>query len=188
MVRDEHIRKVRSLAGSLGGNPKIKGYPKSTNLVKQTPPQTQETLVKQIPTPSSSVLLSSTTKIIKKGVDIPEWINKETWDAFVEMRKVIKKPMTQRAVVLMVNKLERFKNEGHIINEILNQSIINNWQDVFELRGTDGKRQGKSTGGNRIQKESLPEPLPERTNEDLKRVKSLIADLEKSTTIFENPP
>lgn len=79
--------------------------------------------------------------------EIPEWINKETWEAFIEMRKVIKKPMTNRAVLLMVNKLEKFKYAGHNVNEILNQSILNNWQDVFELRGENGK--GRYVQGDR---------------------------------------
>ena len=60
MVRDDYIRKIRSEAGSLGGNPNIKGYPKDKNLVKQNTDKPEGYLVKLNPTPSSS---SSTTKI-----------------------------------------------------------------------------------------------------------------------------
>jgi phage replication O-like protein O len=77
-------------------------------------------------------------KIKKVVVEIPEWINKETWDAFVEMRKVIKKPMTDRAKELMLGKLEKLKYLGQNVTEVLNQSILNNWSDVYEVRGKDG--------------------------------------------------
>lgn len=59
MVRDEHIRHVRSLAGSLGGNPNIKGYPITSDLLKQNNDKTEQSLVKLNLTPSSS---SSTIK------------------------------------------------------------------------------------------------------------------------------
>jgi len=86
--------------------------------------------------PQSKVKESKVKNTI--GVEIPEWISKETWDAFVEMRKVIKKPMTDRAMTLMVGKLEKLKYLGQNVTEVLNQSILNNWSDVYEVRGKDG--------------------------------------------------
>lgn len=52
MVRDEHIRQIRSKAGKMGGNP---------GLVKQNTKQIPTTGVKQIPTPSSSSSVSSSS-------------------------------------------------------------------------------------------------------------------------------
>lgn len=62
---------------------------------------------------------------------LPDWLPLEDWQGFIEMRKAIKKPMTDRAVQMIINKLSKMKGTP---SAILQQSIINNWQDVFELR------------------------------------------------------
>lgn len=54
---------------------------------------------------------------------------------FEEMRNRIKKPLTDRAKVLLLEKLEKLApgdEEKQI--EILDQSIMNSWQGVFELK------------------------------------------------------
>ena len=64
----------------------------------------------------------------------PEWIPLETWYAFLEMRKKIKKPPTEKAVELLLAKLKKFKDAGQDIQAILEKSITSNWQDVFEIK------------------------------------------------------
>jgi hypothetical protein len=66
---------------------------------------------------------------------LPDWIEKETWDAFVEMRKRIGKAPTEYAKKLLVAKLERFKANGQDIKAVLEKSITSSWQDVFEIKG-----------------------------------------------------
>ena len=63
----------------------------------------------------------------------PEWMPLETWGAFLEMRKKIKKPPTEKAVDLLIAKLKKFLDSGQDIQTILEKSITNNWQDVFEI-------------------------------------------------------
>jgi hypothetical protein len=65
---------------------------------------------------------------------LPDWIEKETWDAFVQMRKRIGKPPTDYAKNLIVAKLERFKANGQDIKAVLEKSITSSWQDVFEIK------------------------------------------------------
>jgi uncharacterized protein YdaU (DUF1376 family) len=65
---------------------------------------------------------------------LPEWIPLETWKAFLEMRKKIKKPPTEKALELLIAKLKKFKDAGQDIQAILEKSITSNWQDVFELK------------------------------------------------------
>jgi uncharacterized protein YdaU (DUF1376 family) len=64
----------------------------------------------------------------------PEWMPLETWYAFLEMRKKIKKPPTEKAVELLVAKLKKFKDAGQDIQSVLEKSITSNWQDVFEIK------------------------------------------------------
>jgi uncharacterized protein YdaU (DUF1376 family) len=65
---------------------------------------------------------------------LPEWIPLETWQSFLEMRKKIKKPPTEKAVELLIAKLKKFKDAGQDIQAILEKSITSNWQDVFEIK------------------------------------------------------
>lgn len=73
-------------------------------------------------------------KGVKKKSSLPYWMPIDAWDGFVEMRNKIKKPLTDRAMVLAVGKLERFRAMGHDPSEVLNQSTLNDWQDLYEPR------------------------------------------------------
>ena len=54
--------------------------------------------------------------------------------AFIEMRKKIKKPITDYALKLLISKLQKLSTDKDLQNRILEQSILNNWQGVFELK------------------------------------------------------
>lgn len=54
--------------------------------------------------------------------------------AFVQMRSFIKKPMTEYALKLMLNKLDELGNNDTTKIAILNQSITHNWQGIFPLK------------------------------------------------------
>lgn len=61
--------------------------------------------------------------------------------AFVEMRKLIKKPMSERALTLLLNKLKKLSGDIKTQIDILNQSILHSWQDVYPLK-EDYKQRG----------------------------------------------
>lgn len=63
---------------------------------------------------------------------LPDWINKQTWEGFEEVRKKLRHPMTNRARQLIVKQLEKFKSHGHDPNLCLETSIRKGWRDVFE--------------------------------------------------------
>lgn len=64
--------------------------------------------------------------------------------AFMEFRKSIKKPMTDHAVDLLINKLNGMTSYIPEQIEIINQSIVNGWQGVFPLKNEQAQavRQG----------------------------------------------
>lgn len=66
---------------------------------------------------------------------LPDWIPKETWDEFLAMRKRIKKPPTDYAIKLLIDKLNRFRSNGQDVKQVLEKSITSGWQDVFEIKG-----------------------------------------------------
>lgn len=74
-------------------------------------------------------------------VDVPEALM-ENWNGFCEMRKKIKKPLTDRAAKMIINELERLApGDNHTKGLILDQSVKRCWQDVYPLKGD------KSAGG-----------------------------------------
>ena len=65
--------------------------------------------------------------------ELPAWINRESWDGFLDMRKAIKHPLTEHGKKLALKQLARFRDEGADPNAILDQSTFHSWQGLFEL-------------------------------------------------------
>lgn len=60
----------------------------------------------------------------------------DTFRDFEIMRKAIKKPLTERATKVLLGKLDKLAgNDKELVIKILEQSILNNWQSVYELKG-----------------------------------------------------
>ena len=57
-----------------------------------------------------------------------------TLEDFIKMRKSIKKPMTDYAIKLLISKLKKLSTDEDTQIEILNQSILHSWQDVYALK------------------------------------------------------
>lgn len=60
---------------------------------------------------------------------------------FLAMRNKIKKPMTDYAIELLLKKLNNFSNKI----EILNQSILNSWQDIYEIKNINNNNTKKES-------------------------------------------
>ena len=72
---------------------------------------------------------------------------------YVEMRKQIKKPMTDRAVELAIKKLTELaavpfsdSMDNNLAVQILNQSILNSWQGLFPVKEDKANYQDKKGG------------------------------------------
>lgn len=88
-------------------------------------------------------------KIVKDIITptpLPDWLDKEIWEAFLEMRKKIKKPLTPYAEQLAIKKLEKFRADGEDAQEILDRAIIGSWQGIYSLKD---KRNGGQNGAHR---------------------------------------
>ncbi len=85
--------------------------------------------------------------------DTPErYVQNEEVDkafrAFVEYRKSIKATMTERAIQLAIKKLEELApGDPSAQTAILNQSVLNGWKGLFQLK--DGAERKKAASGNR---------------------------------------
>src|SRR5205823_694937 len=82
--------------------------------------------------------------------------DREAWDAYLEMRAALKKPMTPGAYHLTIAKLQSFEAQGLSSTEALNNSVENGWTGVFPPKqpnrpaggATHGIRNAGRTDGN----------------------------------------
>ena len=89
--------------------------------------------------------------------DVPE-LN-EAIIAFIEYRKTIKKPMSDRAITLLLGKLNKMSNSVQEQIEILNQSILNGWQGIFPLKSDSGTGKKASFQGRNYDFEELEKQI-----------------------------
>ena len=88
--------------------------------------------------------VSTEKKSTKKKDDLFDGLNmenaklKDAMNAFVEMRKAMKKPMTPRAVSLLVSKLKEMASDEATQIAIINQSVMNGWLSVYPLKADQG--------------------------------------------------
>lgn len=79
--------------------------------------------------------------IIKSNFTDDEVI--ECVNEFIKMRNTIKKPLTKRGLELMIKKLYKLTTNIDEQIEILNNSIMNNWQSVYPLKKNNEVKNNK---------------------------------------------
>ena len=74
------------------------------------------------------------TEIIIKppNPQIPEWLDLEIWESFKEHRKAKRSKITPSSQKMIFKKLEKWMGLGHNPNQILENSVVNGWQGIFE--------------------------------------------------------
>ena len=95
-------------------------------------------------------------------VNYPDWLDLKLWREYKKMRKLIKKPMTEYAENLAIKKLANFMVNGHSYEQILEQSILNSWQGLFEVKN------GQSFGTNKTSGELYREKLDDLAREEIR--------------------
>lgn len=73
---------------------------------------------------------------------VPEWVDKDAWSAYVEMRRSMGKraPFTALAEKRTLHDLEKLEAEGHPNGEVLWQSVTAGYRGVFPLKNRVLKR------------------------------------------------
>ena len=68
-------------------------------------------------------------------INIPEWLDFNLFNDYQIMRKAIKSPMTEKASTILINKITKYRTEGHDPSELLETAILNNWKSVYPPKG-----------------------------------------------------
>jgi hypothetical protein len=86
---------------------------------------------------------------IERGNGVPDWIPAEIWADFKEFRIRKKAPLTARAIKGIVTKLEVLRLSGNDPESVLEQSIVQGWAGVFEIK-KDFKKSNNSTRSEKV--------------------------------------
>lgn len=150
---EEEIEKARVSAerartnGKKGGRPpkqKPRDNPEETQSVisgftEHNPEETQSE-PRDNPTPKPPIPITNTNINPLPplqgggGWELPDWIPKELWREFEDVRRKRRKPMTDRARQLAVGKLESLVAEGNDVSALLEQSILHAWDTFYPLK------------------------------------------------------
>jgi len=156
LLRYEEFRNKQSENGKKGGRPKnqaVAEKPKETQQNPENPSlilESQKSLNDSVSVNDSVIVNDSLLlpKVTKDSLFKNEVLQSHFLE-FLEMRKKIKKPMTKKAQELFKTKLEKLSNKNiQLATEIINQSILNCWQDIYELKTTQNNN-GKSINNDR---------------------------------------
>ena len=97
----------------------------------------------------------------------------KAWKDFKEMRKKIKKPMTEKAEEMLLNNLNKLSSNENEQVAILNQSTFHCWQGVYKLKADpqDDEAQPK------WEKKEVPKLTPEQVARNLAKNKAIMDQL-----------
>lgn len=127
MLRDEELRSENR--GKVAGWRKAK---KINNNCNQDVPYTVTDVLPLSSSLTSLSITSTKTTTPQSGFELPAWINCQTWEVYLEVRKSKRAAKTTGAWDAVVKQLDIFRNKGHDPNAILETSIRSNWTDVYE--------------------------------------------------------
>ena len=134
--------------GRKGGRPsKTKANqeePKETHQNPKKPTKTQRNQDKEKDKEKDKENISPPHTPPLGGWGVPDGPLLSALKAFEEMRKRVKKPMTQRARELLLGNLKKLSSDEGEQVKILEQSILKGWQDVYPLHDRN-EPAGKAT-------------------------------------------
>ena len=73
-------------------------------------------------------------------VELPPWMPTDAWFGFVAMRRAIKKPLTADGIPLAIKKLDAMRTAGQDPRAVLEQSTMNNYQGLFDVKSSGHAR------------------------------------------------
>ena len=128
---------------------------KEKDIEKELEKEKEKEKEKVLPKGNNKKKSSKTPKTPQVYYPEDELLNKAFLD-FIEMRKQIKKPMTDRAIEIAMDKLKKLATSSTSFSEsmdndlaiqILEQSTLNCWQDIYPLKQ---EKQQKNNNNNNV--------------------------------------
>jgi hypothetical protein len=74
-------------------------------------------------------------------ITLPDWMPLEPWRLMLEHRRLNRWPCTQHALKLLIDRLERFRGQGHDVTQMLTEARECGWRGVFPPKGQFKRRE-----------------------------------------------
>jgi len=87
------------------------------------------------------------------AVDLPDWLPTDVWTDWVEHRKAKRKPLTQRAAELTIERLATLRERGYTAKELIENAIMSDWQGIYEPKQDAKTVRGQSSANRQQQLE-----------------------------------
>lgn len=91
-----------------------------------------QAMLGQCPLPSPKPIKKNLTP---KAFVVPEWVPREPWEAWLEIRKKVRAKNTDYALSLALKDLEKLRNRGEDPTEVLNRAILGSWKALYPKSG-----------------------------------------------------
>lgn len=134
MVRDVKRARIAADNGNKGGNPSLSKQ--SENSASVNPPDNpgdkpQEPRATNHKSENKKERASAP---MLPSLQFPDWWPTAPWQAFTEVRKKKRAPLTDRAVELLIGALVELRVAGHDPAAVIEQSIMKGWTGFFPLK------------------------------------------------------
>lgn len=123
-----------------------KSATKSANIAKKSAKSAKPSNNHQVTTkePLNNPLTPFAEKSTLPSVaSLPEWLPRDAWDGWIEMRRRAKKPPTDRAVALTLRELDAMRAQGQDVAAVLDQSTQRGWIGVFPVKNAQAGSHGR---------------------------------------------
>lgn len=155
LTKAKRLTEAKAEAGRKGAASKWQGHDKGDGKQMAEPSNSHRQTDAPLPSPSpvqkkETEQDTSLRSVVaaKPKVEIPEWIPRPQWDAFIEMRGKTKAKPTEHGILLLIAKLRKMRATEDI-GAVLDQSTMHNWKGVFPVKhdtATNGNGGKKSSG------------------------------------------
>lgn len=132
-------------AGSVTGDEKRNAGSVTGGVTKALPEEEEEEDIKELKDPPNPPKGTGGNKFEPLAAELPEWLSREIWSEWVEFRRQLKKPIkTAKGISESINRLAEYFRQGYLPEQVIRQSIANEWQGLFQpkdgLPGRNGAR------------------------------------------------
>ena len=79
-------------------------------------------------------VLNPSAKASKEILPIPDFVNLENWNDFIEVRKGLKAKNTIQAMKALITQLKKLVADGFDADEVVLQSIRASWKDLYPIK------------------------------------------------------
>lgn len=119
-----------SNAGNVTDNEKSNAGSVTGGVTNALPEEEED--IKELKDPPKSPKGSGGKKFEPLDAELPEWLSREIWSEWVEFRRQLRKPIkTPKGISESINRLAEFFQQGYPPEQVIRQSIANEWQGLF---------------------------------------------------------